>query len=172
MLRKLRGRAAAMKTIAALLTQAEQIARAGGTEQPAAEHLVLAALQLPDGTAARALERLGSSGADFELALDAQEVEDLERIGVHVDDDRISAELPPPDEPVGIHRSAPSAQELFQAAGEDARRDGGALLGAHVLRAAAELEHGPTARALRRIGIERTELRAATTVEIEARAGG
>ncbi|MCO8127148.1 Clp protease N-terminal domain-containing protein [Acidimicrobiia bacterium EGI L10123] len=161
-----------MKTIAALLTQAEQIARARGTEQPAAEHLVLAALQLPDGTAAGALERLGSSAADFGAALDAQEVEDLERIGVRPDDDRISAELPPPGEPVGIYRSDPSAQELFQAAGDDARREGGALVGAHVLRAAADLEHGPTARALRRLGIDRTELRSAATAEIEARAGG
>lgn len=167
MLRKLRGRAAAMKTIAALLTQAEQIARTRGTERPAAEHIVLAALQLPDGTAARALERLGSSAADFGAALDAQEVEDLERIGVHVDDGRISAELPPPREPDGIYRSEPSAQQLFQAAGEDARRGGGTLVGAHVLRAAADLEHGPTARALLRMGIDRTALREAATAEIE-----
>jgi hypothetical protein len=101
------------------------------------------------------------------VALDKQEVEDLERIGVHADSDRISAELPPPDEPVGIHRSEPSAQELFRAAGDDARRGGGALLGAHVLRAAADLEHGPTARALRRIGIDRSALRDAASAEIE-----
>ncbi|HSP02631.1 MAG TPA: Clp protease N-terminal domain-containing protein [Acidimicrobiales bacterium] len=169
MLRKLRGRAASMKTIAALLTRAEEIARTRGTERPAAEHLVLAALQLPDGTATRALERLGFSAADFGAALDAQAVEDLERIGVHADDDGISAELPPPDEPVGIYRSAPSAQELFQAAGEDARRGGGALVGAHVLRAAADLENGPTARALRRMGIDRSALRVAATAEIEER---
>lgn len=143
MLRNLRGRAAAMKTIAALLTEAEQIARTRGMERPTAEHLVLAALQLPDGTAARVLERLGSSAADFGAALDAQEAEDLERIAVHVDDDRISAELPPPGEPDGIYRSEPSAQELFQAAGDGARRGGGTLVGAHVLRAAADLEHGP-----------------------------
>lgn len=134
MLRKLRERAAAMKTIAALLTQAEQIARARGTEQPAAE--------------------------------------DLERIGVRPDDDRISAELPPPGEPAGIYRSEPSAQELLQAAGADARRGGGTMVGAHVLGAAAGLEHGPTARALRRMGVDRAELRAATSAEIESRAGG
>lgn len=166
MFRKLKARAAAMKTISALLTQAEEIARSYGAEQPAAEHLVMAALQLPDGTAARALGRLGSSAAGFRAALEAQEADDLERIGVHADGDRISSELPPPTEPGGVYRSEPSAQQLFQAAGDDARRAGGALVGAHVLRAAAALEHGPTARALRRLGVDRDELRDAASAEI------
>lgn len=168
MFRKLRERATAMKAISTLLTRAEEIARRRGAERPAAEHLVLAALQLPDGTAARALERTGSSAAEFDAALDAQEAEDLERIGVHADDDRISSELPPPSEPGGVYRSEPSAQQLFQAAGANARRGDG-LVGAHVLRAAAALEHGPTARALRRMGIDRTDLLAAASAELEAR---
>lgn len=168
MFRKLRARAAAVKAISALLTQSEEIARRRGAERPAAEHLALAALQLPDGTAARALERVGSSAAEFEAALDAQETEDLERIGVQVDDARIRSELPPPSEPGGVYRSEPSARELFLAAGDDARRGGGSLVGAHVLRAAAALEHGPTARALRRMGIDTTDLRAAASAEIVA----
>lgn len=168
MFRKLKARATAVKTISALLSHAEEIARRRGAERPGAEHLLSAALQLPDGTAARALGRVGLTAADFDGALAAQEAEDLDRIGVRVADDRISAELPPPGDPVGIYRSEPSAQDLFQTAGEDARRGGGALLGAHVLRAAAGLEHGPTARALRRMGIDRTELQKAATAEIEA----
>lgn len=169
MFRKLKTRATAMKTIGALLTQAEEIARSGGAERPSAEHLVIAALQLPDGTAARALERLGSSATAFSAALAAQEADDLERIGVHADIDRIDSERPPPSEPGGVYRTEPSAQQLFQAAGDDARRGGGALVGAHVLRAAAGLEHGPTARALRRMGINRTELQAAASAEIQTR---
>ena len=168
MFRKLKARATAVRAISALLTQAEQIAHERGAERPAAEHLVLAALQLPDGTAARALERIGSSTVDFRAALDAQEAEDLERVGVHADTDRIASELPQPTEPHGLYRSEPSAQELFQAAGDDARRGEGSLLAAHVLRAAAELEHGLTARALRRMGIDSTELRVAAGAEIEA----
>ncbi len=168
MFRKLKTRATAMKTIAALLTQAEEIARSGGAERPAAEHLVIAALQLPDGTAARTLERLGSSAADFSAELAAQEADDLERIGVHADSDRIDSELPQPSEPGGVYRTEPSAQQLFQAAGDDARQGGGVLVGAHVLRAAAALEHGPTARAFRRMGIDRTELHAAASAEIQA----
>ncbi len=170
MFRMLKARAAAVKAISALLTQAEEIARRRGAERPAAEHLVLAALQLPDGTAARALERVGASAAAFGAALDAQEAEDLERIGVHADDDGMRSELPPPGEPRGFYRSEPSAQELFRAAGDDARREGGSFVGAHVVRAAAALDHGPTARALRRMSIERTALEAAASAEIEASA--
>ncbi len=169
MFKKIKARAAAVKSIAALLTQAEEIARNGGAEQPAAEHLVLAALQLPDGTAARALERLGCAATDFATVLEEQEVDDLGRIGVHADHDRIGAELPVPGEPSGLYRSETSAQELFKVAGDEARHGGGAFVGAHVLRAAAGLEHGATARALRRMGIDRAELRDAATSEIDAR---
>lgn len=168
MFRKLRARTAAMKTISTLLRQAEEIARSRGTDKPAAEHLVLAALLLPDGTAPRTLARLGSSGEDFRAALEAQEAEDLERIGIYALDDHIHAELPEPTAPSGAYKSEPSAQQLFQAAGEDARRHGRPIVGAHVLRAAAALAHGATARAFRRLGIDREALRAAATAEIEA----
>lgn len=169
MFSKLKTRATAMKTIARLLTQAEEVARNGGAERPGAEHLVIAALQLPDGTAARTLERLGSSAADFSAALVAQEADDLARIGVQAASDRIDSELPQPSDPGGVYRTEPSAQQLFQTAGDDARRCGGALVGAHVLRAAAALEHGSTARALRRMGIDRIELHAAASAELQAR---
>lgn len=156
-----------MKTIATLLQQAEAIARERGADKPAAEHLVLAALQLPDGTASQALERLGSSSNDFRAALDAQETEDLERIGVHAPSDRISAERPEPSATTGVYDSEASAKQLFRAAGDDARRNEGSFVGAHMLRAAAALEHGPTARALRRMGIDRDALRGAAGDEIQ-----
>lgn len=168
MFQKLKARAAAVKTISALLQQAEEIARARGSDKPAAEHLVLAALGLPDGTASRTFARVGSSGEDFRAALEAQEAEDLERIGIDAPDERIQAALPEPTAPTGVYKSEPSAQQLFQAAGDDARRNGGSIVGAHVLRAAAELEHGSTARVLRRMGIEREALEAAAVAEIGA----
>lgn len=172
MFQKLKARASAMKTISALLQDAEEIARSQGTDKPAAEHLVLAALALPDGTASRALTRVGSSAEDLRSALDAQAADDLARVGISAPDDEIRAELPEPTAPVGLYRSEPSAQQLFQAAGDDARENGGSIVGAHVLRAAAALEHGPTARAFRRLGIGPAELRAAATAEIEAHTAG
>lgn len=168
--RKMKARAEAVRTIAALLRRAEEIARARGATEPGAEHLVLAALDLVDGTATQALERLGTTGEAFRAALDAQEVDDLARVGVRAPDDRISTQLPDPSPPHGVYRSEPSAQELFQAAGDAARRSGGTLVGAHVLHAAAGLQHGPTARAFERMGIDRAALSTAAEAEIATHA--
>lgn len=169
MFAKLRTRLAAMQTIKQLLEEAERIAAERGAGRPSAEHLVLAALELPDGTARRTFERLGRAPADFATALDDQEADDLRQVGVEAPLATIGAQLPAPGVPAGVYRSEPSARQLFGLAGEDARGHDGALTGAHVLRAAAELEHGVVARALRRLGIDRTALRSASTEEIEGR---
>lgn len=171
MFQKLRTRMHAVKTISSLLGEAEAIARRRGLERPSAEHLVLAALDLPDGTAQRALERLGTAREAFNAALGAQEADDLDAVGVRAPHDRIDAALPDEKGASGLYRGEPSTQQLFQQASDDARRHGGQLLGAHVLRAAAELEHGPTARALRRIGIDGPALRDSATAEIDIHTG-
>ena len=116
----------------------------------------------------RSISRLLGDAEDFDAALAAQEAEDLGRVGVHADGERIGAALPPPGDPSGVYRSEPSAQELFQAAGAESRRARRTFVGAHVLAAAADLERGPTARALRRMGVDRTALREAALAEIEA----
>lgn len=167
MFAQLRARLDSMTTIRRLLEEAERIAAGRGAPRPSAEHLVLAALDLPDGTAHRAFARLGRSPDEFAAALDRQEADDLRPVGVEAPHDTIGAQLPPPGAPAGVYRSEPSAQQLFQLAGADARRHGGVLTGAHLLRAAADLEHGVVARTLRRIGIDRGDLREAATEEIE-----
>jgi ATP-dependent Clp protease ATP-binding subunit ClpA len=157
-----------MGTIRHLLENAETIARRDGLVQPGAEHLVLAALDLPDGTARAALERTGSSADAFASAVREQHAAALDAVGVVVDDELIDAGLPEPGRCTGVYRSETSAQELFQRAGADARAEGGGLLGAHVVRAAAELEHGTVARAFRHMGVDARALRASTTAEIAA----
>lgn len=168
MFRRMRARARDMRSITELLETAERIARRRGATQPAAEHLVLAALQLPDGTARRAFERLGVSPDAVASGLDAQHAEALHAIGIQADDDEIDAQLPRPVPATGIYHSGPSAQQLFQRAGKDARHDGRGFLGAHVLRAATTLEHGTMARTLDYMGIDRGALRDAATAELEA----
>lgn len=172
MFARLRARLAAMKTIKQLLEAAERIAAERGGRRPSAEHLVLAALELPDGSAARTFERLGRSPGAFAVALDDQEAEDLRRVGVEAPLETIRAQVPAPGAPVGVYRSEPSAQQLFQIVAEDARHHDEGLTGAHVLRAAATVEHGVVARTLRRIGIDREDLRSASTDEIEDRHAG
>lgn len=168
MLQKLRSRLGDMGKIKQLLEQAEAIARRDGLAAPAAEHLVLAALELPDGTARAALERAGSSAEAFAAALREQHAAALAAVGVVADDELIDASLPDPQPATGVYRSETSAQELFQRAGAAARAEGGGLLGAHVVRAAAALEHGTVARVLEHLGVDRHVLSASATAEIAA----
>jgi ATP-dependent Clp protease ATP-binding subunit ClpA len=168
MFRRMRTRARDMRTITELLDTAEKIARRRGATQPAAEHLVLAALELPDGTARRAFERLGVSPDAFASGLDAQHAEALQAIGIQAHDDEIDAHVPQPVPATGIYHSEPSAQQLFQLAGKDARHEGRGFVGAHVLRAATTLEHGTTARTLDYMGVDRPALRDAVTAEVDA----
>lgn len=168
MLRKLRNRLGDMATIKQVLENAEAIARRDGIDQPAAEHLVLAAFELPDGTASAALERVGSSAEAFTSALREQHADALATVGVIVDDDLIDASLPEPGVSTGVYRSQTSAQELFRRAGDDARAEGGGLVGAHIVRAAADLEYGTVARTFQHLGLDPHALRECATAEIAA----
>jgi ATP-dependent Clp protease ATP-binding subunit ClpA len=164
----LRRRIDDVKTIKVLLSGAEEIARREGRAHPAAEHLLLAALNLPDGTARAALARIGVSAQALTAALHEQHVAALESIGVVVDHDAIAAGLPEPGPAAGVYHSDASAQDLFQRAGADARASGGGLVGAHVVKAAATLERGTLAGVLQHLGIDRDALRDAATAEIDA----
>lgn len=157
-----------MRTIGALLGDAEQVARRLGDEEPAAEHLLLAALKLPDGSAARALGAVGVSAEHLERALVEEQAASLERAGFDTD---AAARLAQPEAVspaagAGIYRSSMSAQELFRAAGDRARSARQRLAGAHVVVAASEVEDGTLARVLERLGVDRPAMRAAAEAEL------
>lgn len=159
-----------MRTIGRLLTDAEQVARRMGDERPSAEHLLLAALTLPDGTAAGALQRIGVDADTLAQAIRDEHAAGLVAAGI----DASTAAAMSADRPVtptmgsGVYRSNPSAQELFQAAGAAARSARQRLAGAHVVLAAADLEQGTLARALQRLGVDRAALRSAASSALAA----
>jgi ATP-dependent Clp protease ATP-binding subunit ClpA len=159
-----------MRTIGRLLTDAEQVARRMGDERPSAEHLLLAAMTLPDGTAAGALQRLGVDAGRLAQAIRDEHAAGLVAAGI----DAATAAAMATDRPVtptvrsGVYRSNPSAQELFQAAGAAARSARQRLAGAHVVLAAADLQHGTLARALDRLEVDRAALRAAAESQLAA----
>lgn len=159
-----------MRTIGRLLTDAEEVARRLGDERPSAEHLLLAAMMLPDGSAARVLQRFNLDADRLAQAIRDEHASALVTAGI----DASTAAAMSADRPVtpprgsGVYRSNPSAQELFQAAGAAARAAGQQLAGAHVVLAAADLEHGTLARALERLGVDRSALRAAAGAELGA----
>ena len=159
-----------MRTIRQLLERAEAVAREMGDERPGAEHLLLASFDLPDGTTARILGRHDVDAAALRRAIEGQHVDALVVAGWDpAGAERLADATALPDEPpLGAYRSAPSAQEAFQAAGELARSSRERLTGAHVVAAVAAMEHGVAARTLDRLGIDRVALAAVANEERSA----
>ena len=154
-------------TINALCAGAERHAHAAGQTEPAAEHFVLAALDLPDGSARRVFEHLRLDPAQFSAAIEQQYRDALRASGIGWADP-----LPePPRLPAaaGVYRARASAQGLMdelarqvmpqarQAAGDPAAP----LLGAHVIVAASAARHGVVARAMQVMGSDHRRLAAA-----------
>ena len=160
-----------MRTIKQLLTEAERIAREMGEEEPGAEHLLLSALGLPDGSAARALGSLGVDADRLRLALREEQADALVSAGVP----RETAEAMAEPAPLGaggaplLYAAGPSAREVFQEAGRLARSSKQRLAGAHVVVAVAGLERGTLPRVLDRLGVDRVQLADAARAELAVR---
>ncbi|MFI6587947.1 Clp protease N-terminal domain-containing protein [Embleya sp. NPDC050493] len=139
-----------------LFTAAEEEARALGEESPGPEHLLLAALTLPDDSARTALAGSGAGIEDVRRALAETHAAALRSVGI--DADALPA-APPAPAPRGPYRATGSANEVFQRAVAIAKAERpGKLRTAHVLIAVAELEHGTAARVLRNLEIDRPTL--------------
>ncbi len=158
-----------MRTLSDLLTRAESEARAAGLREPGAEHLALAALGMPDGTAAQAFAALGHDDADLRTALAEDAAQALARVGVVAPPAGPREEGPAPS---GPYRARASQQELFQAAKRAAAGRREPLMSAHVLEAAADSDVGTLARALNRLGVDRARLAAAAQAAVQAAVPG
>lgn len=163
MFKTLRVRFQDMRTIARLCTAAENIARA----EPGSEHLVLASLDLPDGTSRDAFARLGVSREAFAEAIQSQFADALGSVGLQVP----AAEAVPQtsEKPRGmLYRAAPSGQALIERMVHSPRREAREpLAGADILLAAAEEQFSIAARAFARLGIQRGQLTAAAGQALE-----
>ena len=160
-----------MRTIKQLLTDAERIAREMGEEEPGAEHLLLSAIGLPDGSAARALSSLGIDADRIRTAMREEQADALISAGVPRETAEAMAD-PTPLGPAGaplLYGAGPSAREVFQEAGKLARSAKQRLAGAHVVIAVAGLERGTMPRVLDRLGVDRQQLTAAAQAELAVR---
>jgi ATP-dependent Clp protease ATP-binding subunit ClpA len=168
---RLKTRLADVRTINQLMTGAEAQAQRSGEEPPGAEHLLLSALDLPDGSARRAFERIGAEPDEFRTSIAASHDDALRSVGVD----------PLPDEvldagqvltPRGAFHMNASGRAAFQTAGRLARADThSGLTGAHIVVAVAQMEHGTAARALRHMGVDPAALVEAASAEIAAAQG-
>eukprot|EP01034_Spumella_vulgaris_P032164 gene32164-39721_t len=136
-----------MRTIKSLCEGAESEARKAGQERPGAEHYVLSALGLDDGSAARVFGRLGVSPQAYRVALAGLHAGALNTLGIEAGG--VGEPQPATGKPEALFDSQPSGQALMQALPELAKRSQCPLCGAHVLLAAAGMQHSVAARARR-----------------------
>lgn len=167
MFHALKQRFADIRTIDRLCRAAEARALEDGQREPAAEHFLLAALDLPDGSARRAFASAGADPDDLKAAVAAQYDDALDKVGID-----LGGLAPPLAEPVaatarpGPYLAAPSGQALMRRLADDHGSGRRAPLGgAHVVAVAAEAPHGVVARALRVMGVDRDKLRQAALRE-------
>ena len=149
------------KTIAHLCTDAEQCARAAGRVKPGSEHFVLAALQLPDGSAALVFRQLGIDAEAFSQAIATQFAQALAAVGVVVAPSAqacstaSAAVAPAPT----LFEAEASGQALMQRLATARHlREGRGLLSADVLLACAQEEYTIARRAFTSLGVTQQRL--------------
>ena len=147
-----------LATMKQLFFEAERLAHRDGIDEPGAEHVLIAALDLPDESGRRALQEFGVDRDQLHAAVIAQHHEALQAIGIGADDNAIDALLPPPHRPRGPYRSTPAAQALFQRATELAKLDRSPLRSGHFVLAAAEASQGTLPRVFNHLAIDRHRL--------------
>lgn len=164
-----------VSTINALCSGAEKLANADGQKEPGAEHLVLSALELPDGTARKAFARIHADPDGFRAAIARQYGEALQNIGIALPPDAaITDEASPVTAGKGLFKAQASFDALMQTLARDImpgekKADSSArLLGAHVILAATAAQYGVAVRAFRAMGIDPAKLAEAATAEIIA----
>lgn len=159
-----------MATIKALCEQAEAHARRSGHTEPGAEHFVLAALDLPDGTARRAFAQVGANSIDFANAILRQQADALQAVGIHAEPGLLAPDEAAPTQPIPrLYASQPSARRLFELlTAVQQRHPRHPLAGAHVLLAATQMQQGVVARSLRAMGVSAEALACAAANQLRA----
>ncbi|WP_298210201.1 Clp protease N-terminal domain-containing protein [Acidovorax sp.] len=163
MFRKLQHRLQSIRTLSRLCTGAEAHARASGQAAPGAEHFLLAAIELPDGSARRAFESVGADPAAVRDAIEQQYRDALQGLGLNAPLPEAAALAPPGP---GLYRAQPSGQEVIQTLAHSRKDQGGPLRGAHVVAVIAAMPQGVAARTLRAMGIDAGRLAAAARAEV------
>lgn len=150
-----------------LFSAAEKEALAVGESEPGDEHLILAAFDLPDGSARRAFQRVGVDPHAFRAAIAKQHADALREIGIAPDDGMLDGRLPDPGTPSGPIRSKGSSQTVLKKVAKLIKKERSQLYGAYIVLVAVEAEHGSTARALDTLGVHRDALADAARLELD-----
>lgn len=165
MLSHLKARFADVKTISALCQRAEAIANSEGLEEPGAEHFVLAACELPDGTARAAFAATGVTIDGLKASIAQQYSDALASVGIDLTIVSPNGAAPWPADTSGPYRASPTGQHLVRELARRSDKDR-PLAGAHIVAVAAEMPHGVIARAFARLNVGRARLREAAEQQL------
>ena len=168
MLKRLKRRLQDMKTVFALCRAAETHALADGQEQPGSEHFLLAALDLPEGSARRAFARAGMEPEVLKPAISQQYLDALGEAGLHPG--AAAAVLGVPD-PLQRKRIPPRAKSsaiglLERLSSREGLPRNTVLSGALIIASIARERHSVAARALRAARIDSGKLAEAALAEV------
>jgi len=167
MFKRIRLRIRDMMTISKLISGADEQAHISGETEPGAEHYLLSALKIPDGSARRVFERVNADPEKFNEAIGKQYSDALKSIGIS--SESIENNPDPADSERIFHNSKPSGQAVMKALYALKQKDKDKpLLGAHVIGVVASMEHGVAARALRVMGIDQADIAKAVKDELES----
>ena len=170
MFQRIRQRFKDMGTLKVLCEAAERYALQDGEQEPGAEHFLLAALDLPDGSARRIFERLGVDAGGLRGAIAQHHADALRGIGI---DPSVVAPVEevgaPPQAARALYTAKPSGQAVIHDLAAQREHDKDApLCGAHVVLAVASVRQGSSVRALARLGVELDTIAAAARDELQA----
>lgn len=164
LIRRVRRRRRDIATLKGILEGAEKHASGRGDERVGAEHMLLAALDLPEDTAHQAFVAVGADSAEFAGAISAQHAQALDDVGV-------SPGLDPETTSAPVKRVS-TFDATFEAAIQAAYRaheKGGSLCGAHIVAGVCAVEHGVAARAFDAMGVSREQLSEAAVATAASR---
>jgi ATP-dependent Clp protease ATP-binding subunit ClpA len=143
-----------VRTMNALLPAAEREAQAMGDAETGPEHLLLAALAMPDGQALEAFAVAGVDPAQVRQAIIGVHAEALESLGLGLPTQSLPAASSTSGAPPrGVYDASGPAREVFQRSVELAKSRGEALSSGHVLAAVREVRNGTIARVLEQLGV-------------------
>ncbi len=166
--RKKRSRLQDIRIMSELFPAADALAAGDGEHDAGAEYLLIAALDLDDGSARRVFRAVGVDPDQLHPAVRAQHAAALEAVGLRpLDESLLAGRLPAPVVGDGPHRGAPSGHEMFRHVVRLVRKERSQLYGAYFVLVAATTERGTTARALRHLGIDPAALASAARTEID-----
>jgi ATP-dependent Clp protease ATP-binding subunit ClpA len=164
---KIRLRIRDVRTIGKLIPGADDEAHLMGEKEPGAEHYLLSALKLPDGSAQRVFKRLGVGPEQLREAIKKQYLDALSAVGI--DADILKAEAEPVAADRVLHSSKPSGQEVMKQLYADKKNDKNRpILGAHIVAVVARMEYGVAARALRIMGVDQDAILSAVDDELNS----